>query len=778
MSHDPLHHRIGNRIQSLLRTGVLAAFTSCAGMVSAEQHAFVTNRGDDTVSVVSLATGLVVATIPVGDNPRQILMAPDGARAYVVNLDSNSVSVIDTAALTVVTTIPVGSAPEGIAISRDGQRLYVSNSGSNSISIINRATNAVEDTISMGNLRPYALACHPLRDELWVGFGTMPTVMAVYSTVDLHDPPLASLTDNARFYSSDLVFTPDGRYLYAAENCGHCGRFHLLSGEHSNGLIRVIWKDLFYNNEGSATGLAVNPVTGFAYMSKQGQNGTPRVHEFTPRSVDFSARPLDLAVTGDGSRLYVVNDADQASFVSVVDTAKMETVDAIDVGNSPWGVGISTSQGRFLVSNRGDDSVPVVSLATGAVVTSIPVGDNPRKIRMAPDGARAYVVNLDSNSVSVIDTAALTVVETIPVGTAPGGIAISRDGQRLYVSNSGSNSISVINRVTNAVVGTISTGDWRPYALACHPLRDELWVGFGTMPIVMAVYSTNELAQPPLATLTDNTRFYSSELEFTSDGRYLYAAENCGFCGRFHLLSGEHSNGLIRVIWKDLFYNNEGSATGLAVNPVTGFAYMSKQGQNGTPRVHEFTPRSVDFSVRPLGLAVTADGSRLYVVNDGDANSFVSVVDTAKMETVDTINVGNSPWDIAITPAQACTFAELYPGLDASGDANGNALSNYYDYAAGIDPRVADSSTGIKITISGGTAFLEYTRRTNGCDIHSRLERSSNLVDWTLMQEGIDYQLHQSAALGPDREKRTLQLMPAPGASPRVFWRQIVSSVP
>ncbi|MGA9308809.1 MAG: beta-propeller fold lactonase family protein [Pseudonocardiaceae bacterium] len=49
--------------------------------------------------MIDTTTLKVVATIPVGKNPRDITWTPDGRFAYVVNEGSNNVSVIDAGAL-------------------------------------------------------------------------------------------------------------------------------------------------------------------------------------------------------------------------------------------------------------------------------------------------------------------------------------------------------------------------------------------------------------------------------------------------------------------------------------------------------------------------------------------------------------------------------------------------------------------------------------------------------------------------------------------------------
>jgi YVTN family beta-propeller protein len=105
----------------LTMTGVLLILSGLSGAMTtayAQTRAYVTNRSDNTVSVIDTATNTVIATIPLGTFafPHGVAVTPDGLRVYVVNSALGTVSVIDTATNTVVTTISVGSNPFGLAI--------------------------------------------------------------------------------------------------------------------------------------------------------------------------------------------------------------------------------------------------------------------------------------------------------------------------------------------------------------------------------------------------------------------------------------------------------------------------------------------------------------------------------------------------------------------------------------------------------------------------------------------------------------------------------------
>jgi len=65
----------------------------------------------------------------------------------VTNVGSNNVSVIDTASNTVVATVPVGFNPRGAGATPDGAHVYVSNEGSDTVLVIATASNTVAATV-------------------------------------------------------------------------------------------------------------------------------------------------------------------------------------------------------------------------------------------------------------------------------------------------------------------------------------------------------------------------------------------------------------------------------------------------------------------------------------------------------------------------------------------------------------------------------------------------------------------------------------------------------
>ena len=111
-----------------------------------KSRAYVSASGSDEVAVIDLrrllaaarspganqltndlsaASRYVTARIPVGHNPRTVVLSPDGGTLYVTNRLDDTISVIDTARAVVSGTIPLGG-PEQLTAERRGERLFYS----------------------------------------------------------------------------------------------------------------------------------------------------------------------------------------------------------------------------------------------------------------------------------------------------------------------------------------------------------------------------------------------------------------------------------------------------------------------------------------------------------------------------------------------------------------------------------------------------------------------------------------------------------------------------
>ncbi len=102
---------------------------SPAGMAVVGDTLFVTNSDSGDVTVIDIYTRRVLARIPVGQDPEEVVVTPDGQYALVLNRKSGDVAVIRVPSIVqwgnhhnktapLFTMVPVGGRPVSAAISR------------------------------------------------------------------------------------------------------------------------------------------------------------------------------------------------------------------------------------------------------------------------------------------------------------------------------------------------------------------------------------------------------------------------------------------------------------------------------------------------------------------------------------------------------------------------------------------------------------------------------------------------------------------------------------
>jgi rhomboid protease GluP len=115
--------------------------------------ALVTSMHENAVDFIDLAAGRIVRTLPVGQAPDVITLAPDRKRAYVYNAGDHTVAVIDIDAGTVLARLPFPSdtRPDFAGqltmwFDADGSRLYVHDATTNQRVVIDTAKLAIDDS--------------------------------------------------------------------------------------------------------------------------------------------------------------------------------------------------------------------------------------------------------------------------------------------------------------------------------------------------------------------------------------------------------------------------------------------------------------------------------------------------------------------------------------------------------------------------------------------------------------------------------------------------------
>jgi YVTN family beta-propeller protein len=301
--------------------------------------AYVTNGNSNTVSVIDIASNIVIAVIKVGYCPIEIAVTSDGTRAYVTNYISNTVSIIDTASQTVIATITgMGNGPSGIVLTPDDIRAYVTNCESYSISVIDIVSQAVIATIPTAEAekeRPGRVAITPNGTEIYVTNATNRTVSVIDTT---SHAVIATIKVGENPYG--VAITPNGTEVYVTNSESHT--------------VSVI-------HTASRAVIATIHVGG---------------------------RPYGVAITPNGTKVYVANE--HSGTVSVIDTTRHTVIVTISVGINPCEVAVTPDGTQVYVTDKSNDIVCMINTATHQVQeTTIPVGRGPHcltvgEMRKAP----------------------------------------------------------------------------------------------------------------------------------------------------------------------------------------------------------------------------------------------------------------------------------------------------------------------------------------------------------------------------------------------------------
>jgi len=114
------------------------------------------------VAEVDMTTRTIRRSFPLGGTSQGVAVSPDGSELYVADESSSSVRVVTLATGTVAATIPLGGGGGyGLVASSDGLRVYVTQSGAGRLVIIDVATRTVSQAMPLPAGTPRRMALSP-----------------------------------------------------------------------------------------------------------------------------------------------------------------------------------------------------------------------------------------------------------------------------------------------------------------------------------------------------------------------------------------------------------------------------------------------------------------------------------------------------------------------------------------------------------------------------------------------------------------------------------------
>ena len=182
------------------------------------------------------------------------------------------------------------------------------------------------------------------------------------------------------------------------------------------------------------------------------------------KTIDLNGSSLGVAVSPDGSRLFVSDWFNNCLLVIQLNSHKRRCV---EVGKAPAGISVSEKNDEIYVVSRDSNSVFVVSLSEEKVIGKIMVGDHPFGLKLLPVKNHLYVTNVQSNDVSIVDLTERQEIKRVKVEKKPYCITFSMDGKKSFVTNQYSDSISIINTELLSLEKTVSSASF-PEGIDTH----------------------------------------------------------------------------------------------------------------------------------------------------------------------------------------------------------------------------------------------------------------------------------------------------------------------
>ncbi|MEP6620732.1 MAG: hypothetical protein ABJE47_15515 [bacterium] len=325
-----------------LRSALAAGMLALMAMVSADGPTgtlVVSNMNDNTVTVLDVASGRVLATLPTGEGPHEVAASHDGRWAVVSNYGvrgkpGHTLTVVDIMHLSVARTIDLGSyqRPHGMAFFPGDTLLAVTCQTSKAVLLVDLRTDVVVGTVPTNGLVSHMLAMSSDGARLFTANMADGTI----TQLDVAGRAAMSVIPTAKS-DEGIAISPDGSTVFVGSN--------------ADSIVVVV--DV-------KQGQVIETLRGFGL-------------------------PYRMAVSPDGRRAVITDpvrgeirilDAKTRRPLSVIAVPRDSLVATAEVPGSPSpeGVAMATDSKWAFVTLQGRNRVVTVDLERGTITRYAPTG--------------------------------------------------------------------------------------------------------------------------------------------------------------------------------------------------------------------------------------------------------------------------------------------------------------------------------------------------------------------------------------------------------------------
>jgi DNA-binding beta-propeller fold protein YncE len=329
---------------------VLAATVCIPGVLAAQdissESLLVLSKRDQTLAIVSPATLQVVAKVPVGNDPHEVIASSDGATAYVSNYGGgayHTLAVVDLVGHKALPSVDLGplTGPHGLTFV--GGKVWFTAEGAKAIGRYDPTTQKVDWILGTGQNRTHMIDVSADEEHIVTTNVSSGTVSMIDNEALRTPPP-----------------PPGAPTPGAAET-------------------RSDWNETVVKVGNGSEGFDISP-DGKEIWVANAQEGTISIIDRAKKSV---VQTLDANVGGanrlkftlDG-KLVLVSSLRGADLV-VVDARNRTETKRVPIGHGAAGILMQPGGKRAFVACTPDNYVAVIDLGSLTVVGHIQAGDNP-----------------------------------------------------------------------------------------------------------------------------------------------------------------------------------------------------------------------------------------------------------------------------------------------------------------------------------------------------------------------------------------------------------------
>ena len=372
-------HSMKSARSSIWRTAVLGVLLLGANFTAAQTPSpalLVLEKSDNSLAIVDPANLRIVARVPAGPDPHEIVTSADGQVAYISNYggsDSvlNTISVVDLAAQKTLPPIHLGALHSAHGLAFAGGKLYFTAETNKIIGRYDPATQSVDWVLGTGQDRTHMVAVSESLDRIVtsnVGSGTISIIEQISPSGGGFGPPPGS---NGPTGSAPPAGGPPPG-----------------TGSPPGG-PRKTWRVTNVPAGHGAEGFDVSP-NGKEIWAANAQDATVTIIDVASKRVTQTL-PLSLRganrlkFTPDGKRVLISGlSAGAESNLMVLEVGTRKEAKQFNLGGGAAGIVIVPDGSRAYVAVSGKDKVAVVDLKTLEVTGFVSTGRQPDGLAWVP----------------------------------------------------------------------------------------------------------------------------------------------------------------------------------------------------------------------------------------------------------------------------------------------------------------------------------------------------------------------------------------------------------